>query len=153
VNLIIEKSKYVKWYTYLDDVFQKIPELRQYRWLISNLQVNYCLDSRLHADPVMINGEDFNEIVQKQKIQFIWAVLSGFKKRIDTFPIELPYADGNRDLWVGSPSPQALGAEIEIVCWDSTCTLFIGVDNNIATKLKGIYPDIRDLDVENKKRS
>ena len=100
MNLIIEKSKYVKWYTYLDDVFQKIPELRQYHWLISNLQVNYCLDSRLHADPVMINGEDFNEIVQKQKIQFIWAVLSGFKKRIDTFPIELPYADGNRDLWV-----------------------------------------------------
>jgi len=133
-------------------MFENVLEFRQYYWLISNLEYNYCTDPRLQTDPVIIDGNTLYEIVQKEKIQFIWAVLSGFRKEITSIPKELPFACGNRNLWVGSPKPQAQGAEVELVCWDSTCTLFIGVNKNVALKLETIYPDIRDLDKENKTR-
>jgi hypothetical protein len=115
--------------------------------------MNYCPDSRLSSDPVILDGETLCEIVQKDKIQFSWAVLSGFKNEISAIPNELPFADGNRNFWIGCPKPQAKGAELEIVCWDSTCTLFIGVNENISIKLHELYFDIKDLDQENKKRS
>lgn len=121
-------------------------------WLISDLEVNYCTDSRLHNDPVLIDGESLKEIVQKDKIQFIWAVLSGYLEKPKRIPKDLPYADGNPNFWKGTPKPQAAGAEIEIVCWDSTCTLFINVNENVAAKLKELYPDIRDLDKDNETR-
>lgn len=152
MNLILEKSECVEWYTYLDEVFSKVPELCEYNWLISDLELNYCPDSRLSSDPVIIDGKSLCEIVLKDKIQFIWAVLSGFKNNVPQIPDELPFADGNKHLWVQSPKPQIEGADLEIVCWDSTCTLFIGVSDNISTKLREMYFDIKDLDVEIKKR-
>ena len=142
----------MKWYTYLDGIFMNVPELCEYYWLISDLEVNCCPDPKLNSDPVVIDGNTLCEIVQENKIQFIWAVLSGFKNEILSIPDELPFADGNRDLWVGSPRPQAQGAEVEIVCWDSTCTLFIGIDESTSAKLQLMYPDIKDLDQENKQR-
>jgi hypothetical protein len=129
-----------------------VPELRDYYWLISNFECNYCADPRLNDDPIVIDGNSLNSIIQNNKIQFIWAVLSGFTNPIQAIPEELPYADGNPKLWVNSYSPQAFGAEIEIICWDSTCTLFINVNNRIAGKLKKLYPDIKDLDKENMKK-
>ena len=106
----------------------------------------------LQKDPVVIDGGLLNEIIQNHKVQFDWGVFSGFREKIDRLPVDLPYADGNRDFWGGSPKPQLPGAAVEIVCWDSTCTLFIGVDDGVAAKLKEIYPDIRDLDEENRRR-
>jgi len=152
MNLIIEKSKFVDYYTYLDPIFSSIPEFREMYWLISDLEVTYCPDTRLHDDPVLIDGKSLNEIVQRNKIQFIWAVLSGFIKKPKRIPEELPYADGNPDFWKGIPKPQAIGAEIEIVCWDSTYTLFINANEHVAAKLKELYPDIQDLDKNNETR-
>jgi hypothetical protein len=151
VNMIVEKSKHVEWYTNLDEVFRRIDEFRAYYWIISDLKLN-CPDSRLETDPVVIDGDALNQIIQGTKVQFIWGVLSGFRDRIECVPKDLPYADGNRELWVGSPKPQVPNAAVEIVCWDSTCTLFIGVGDSVAAKLKEIYPDIRDLDDENRRR-
>jgi len=93
-----------------------------------------------------------NEILQKTKMQFIWGVLSGFSEKLTKIPSEYPYADGNPNFWEGSPKPQARDAQIEIVCWDSTCTLFININTSIAAKLKVLYPDIKDLDHENELR-
>lgn len=151
-NLIIEDSKYVDFYTYLDSVFATIPELRKLYWLITDLECNHCPDPRLREDPVLIEGKTFNEIIQVNEIQFIWGVLSGFSDKPIKIPAKLPYADGNPRFWKGKPKPQATGAEIEIVCWDSTCTLFINANDSVATKLKELYPDIRNLDDENKSK-
>lgn len=152
MNLIVVKSQYVDYYTYLDPIFTAIPELQKINWLISDLDYNYCEDSRLHDDPILIDGASLNEIVQNNKIQFIWAVLSGFKKPLKKLPFELPYACGNKNFWHGTPKPQAPGAEIEIVCWDSSCTLFINVNKIVADKLKKLYPDIKNLNKENESR-
>lgn len=150
MNLILEKSKYVDYYTYIDKIFSKIPQLRKLHWLITDLEFNYCTEPSLQGDaPIFIDGKSLNKIVQASKIQFIWAVFSGYKDRLKNIPEELPYANGNPNFWKGKPKPQANGAEIEIVCWDSSYTLFINVSIDVAKKLKELYPDIHDLDKKN----
>ena len=57
VNLILEKSKFVDYYTYLDELFREVPEFREYHWLISDLEFNHCEDARLQTNPVVIDGE------------------------------------------------------------------------------------------------
>jgi len=152
VNLILENSKYTEYYTYLDQVFSSVPELLSLNWLITDLEYNFCTDSRLQTDPVIIDGKSLYEIIKKEKVQFIWAVFSGFKNKIENCSENLPFANGNPEFWKGSPTLQAEGAEIEIVCWDSTLTLFIGSNNNVTKKLKVLYPDIKNLDHENEAR-
>lgn len=152
MNLIVENSKYVDYYTFLDRVFAAIPELQEMDWLITDLALNYVDDPRLFEEPIIIDGMSLNEILQKTKMQFDWAVLSGYSEKLTVIPEDYPYADGNPNFWVGSPKPQARGAQIEIVCWDSSCTLFINISPSLAEKLKEIYPDIKDLDRENELR-
>jgi hypothetical protein len=153
MNLILENSKYVEYYTYLDRVFDAIPELQKFNWLITDLEVNFVDDPRFYQEPVLIDGSSLNQVLQKTSIQFIWAVFSGYLEKLIEIPDELPFADGNPDFWEGSLKPQAKGAQLEIVCWDSTCTLFINVSDGMATKLKELYPDIKNLDLDNKYRT
>ncbi|EMO24527.1 hypothetical protein LEP1GSC168_3058 [Leptospira santarosai str. HAI134] len=151
MNLILERSKFVTYYTYIDTIFEKIPGFRNYNYFISDLEYNHCEDPRLHKDDFFITGLELYEIVQKEKIQFLWGVLSAFKSVAKLTP-PFPYADGNPAFWQGSPQSQADGAEFEIVCWDSCRTLFIGVSEEIQQSLKILYPDIKNLDEENRKR-
>ncbi|MCB0336569.1 MAG: hypothetical protein KDD62_09690 [Bdellovibrionales bacterium] len=51
------------------------------------------------------------------------------------------------------PIPQCQAGELEIVAWDSSCTLCIGFPEELAQHLKVPYPDIKDLDQEIHKRS
>jgi hypothetical protein len=75
-------------------VFLCAPEFRQWYWRISDLECNYCPDPRLHNNvPVLIDGESLNDIIQSNKILFIWTVLSGFMNEIQALPEALPYAD------------------------------------------------------------
>lgn len=151
MNLILEKSSSLEYTTNLDTIFQRLPELRQYYWLISDIELNWYPDDRLKNEPVVIDGTALNAYVQENKIQFIWAVLSGFRSPLFTIPDDLPFADGNDGFWRGSPRPQAAGAELEIVCWDSTCTLFIGFPETLVLQLRQLFPDIRNLDEENER--
>ena len=50
MNLILSKSKHVKYYTYLDPMFNEIPELRHYVYFISNLEYNSCNDPKLPSN-------------------------------------------------------------------------------------------------------
>jgi hypothetical protein len=152
MNLILENSDSVEFYTYLDPIFEALPELKKYDYLISDLEINGCSDTRLHKETLTISGQALSEVTEKEKVQFIWGVFSAYEKA----PLmikELPYADGNRDFWRGIPTPQAKEALFEIVAWDSTCTLFIGISDELAARLKELYPDIKDLDIENKLRT
>lgn len=151
MNLLLEHSKFVKYHTYLGPIFSAAPELAEFTYLISNVEVGATSDHRLASDPLVISGRELRSLVEKEKVQFIWAVLSAFDHEPDV-PAELPYADGNRRFWEGSPRPQIAKAKFEIVCWDSSATLFIGVGDSTGAKLLKKYPDIRDLDGHNRKK-
>jgi len=151
MNLILYNSKYVNLYTYLDPIFDAVPEFANFYYLVTDLECCGSDDERLSGEPVVISGFTLHEIIQKDEVQFIWGVFSAFNRE-PSIPTELPSADGNSKFWEGSPTPQIKNAMFEIVCWDSTATLFIGIDHDIAAKLKVRYPDILDLDQENGRR-
>jgi hypothetical protein len=147
MNLLLERSKFVDYYTYLDPIFQAAPELADFTYLISDLEIGGGCE-RLAKGPLVLSGIELQAIVENEQVQFIWAVLSAFDRE-PAIPAELPYADGNQALWKGSPKPQISDAKFEIVCWDSASTLFIGVEASTAAKLQQKYPDIQDLDEYN----
>jgi len=153
MNLILQNSARVQYYTYLDTIFDAVAEFESYWYLISELEYNQCEDPRLLSELIIISGAELKTIVEKEHIQFIWGVLSAFTEKPTEVPDELPFADGNPEFWKGSPQPQAPGAKFEIVCFDSSLTLFIGVPEPMAEKLRRLYPDILDLDAENLKRA
>jgi hypothetical protein len=153
MNLILENSACMEYHTYFGKLFESVPELSSYSYLISGLDTNGSTDERLRSDVVVLSGEELAAIVREHDVQFIWAVLSAFREIPKALPLELPFADGNPNFWRGSPRPQLPGATFEIVCFDSGCTLFIGVDAGLAANLKSVYPDIRDLDERNRHRA
>ena len=92
MNLILENSKYVKYYTYLDSIFSTVIEFQEMNWIISDVECNQYPDPRISKDPILIDGKSLNEIIQNNKIQFIWAVLSGYREKVLKIPEKLPYA-------------------------------------------------------------
>ena len=153
MNLILEKSSYAKYYSYLDAIFHHLPELHEYHWLITDLKLNNYPDDKLKSESIVMTGKELSAYLKRYRIQFIWGVFSAFKAPIFAIPKELPFADGNKNFWHRSPRPQAPGAEFEIVCWDSTCTLFIGFPKNLAKRIWQLFPDIQNLDEENEQRA
>ena len=84
--------------------------------------------------------------------QFVWSVVSAFPKGADPFTTEIPYADGNPKFWEGAPEKQLKNSLFEIVCWDSSATLFIGLSNELSNKLLSNAPGIKDLNKLNEHR-
>ncbi len=145
MNLVSTGSNSIPFYTYIDPLFNIIPELEGYNYLISDLDINRGKDHLLHSsNPLIIGGKELRKIVASEKIQFIWAVISAFEGDV-TIPENLPYADGNSNLWTECPQLQIKGAIFEIVCWDSSATLFINFPNIWGAKLRELYPDIEKL--------
>ena len=145
MNLISYASKHVDFYTYLDRLFVAAPELEGYTYLITEVEINRGQHILLNSDPVVISGRELRHIVESEDIQFIWAVLSAFSGEV-TIPEDLPFADMNGELWTTTVKPQIEESDFEIVCWDSTATLFIGIDDSVASKLSAYDPDIQSLD-------
>lgn len=149
-NLILEETIHVEYFTYLRDVFKAVSELSDFHWVINDLETN-SVDSRLQVDHLIISGKELNTIVQRENPQFVWGVLSGFLEEVQSYPQLSVWADGNENIWSTNPKVQLPGAELEIVCWDGTCTLFIGCSEKIAKILEKTYPDIEDLIEHNRK--
>ncbi|EDP97816.1 hypothetical protein U8527_05675 [Kordia algicida OT-1] len=103
--------------------------------------------------PMWITGEDLNLIIKEFDYQFEWAVISVYPKGTTPKLSDKPYADGNPNFWSGSPKKQLKDSIFEIICWDSTATLFIQLPHELAQKLLKNAPGISDLDQQNKKVS
>ena len=125
---IIEQGE--EYYTYLRKIFNAINnEQMNYNWLITDYECypkSTEIRSLLSEDYCWLTGEQLTRIVEKEDFQWIWAVLSGFPKNIplsEVLKYPLPYADGHRGFWKNPLTIQNPLASIEIVPWDSSCTL------------------------------
>ena len=155
MNLILERSKQMRWYTDMRLVFSALPGVCEtHDWLISDIDCNFYPDERIAygTNPVLISGPELLEIVNEHEIQFIWAVFSALPQGTQPDLSNVPYADGNPAFWTGSPRPQLKEALFEIVCWDSSSTLLIGAPDDIAQRFQSNFTDALDLDVENTNR-
>lgn len=63
---------------------------------------------------------------------------------------DLPYADGYKGFWDENISIQHPLATIELVAWDSSCTLFISKNDELVDKFRKEFPLSVDLEKYNK---
>lgn len=152
-------AKDEKYYTYLPKLFDAIENAQlNYNWLITACDCNIpnpVEEECLKQGYCWISGKALTDLVQKQHIQWIWAVLSGFKKDIPLEKVlEYPYpdADGFPGFWHNPLSMQHPLATVEIVPFDSSLTLFLSKDQELVEKFRLGYPQSEDLSVRNTKR-
>ena len=145
-----------RFYTYLPKLFDAIENAQmEYNWLITDCDCNRpnkVYDECLEQDYCWISGEELTKIVQETPIQWIWAVLSGFKKDIpldEVLAYPYPDADGYPGFWHNPISMQHPLATIEIVPWDSSLTLFFSKEKALVDKFRAGYPLSEDLTVHN----
>lgn len=133
-----------------------------YNWLIANIEFMTGDfkndDSKISLDLfnniiVWVSGEELSKVIYAYDIQFLWGVFTAFEQlediNIDNLEVE-PYADGNRDFWSLDPSIQHPKGVVEIVCWDSTSTLFLSKDLELANAFKENFTDALLLEKYNK---
>jgi len=83
-------------------------------------------------------------------------VFSGFTREItlkDVLKYRLPFADGYEGFWLDKVDTQHPLANVEIVAWDSSITLFISKDDELVSNFRCSFPLSEDLSVRNTKEN
>ncbi len=97
---------------------------------------------------IFIDGKKLAKVLHSNNIQFVWGVLSGFKKdvNIDINNLDvIPFVDGNSSLWTKDVRIQHPLATVEIVCFDSSCTLLLSNDRELLQRFHNVFTDAKDL--------
>jgi hypothetical protein len=118
---------------------------QDYDWYVSDIETNFTPE-RLVVGDQWICGEELASLIQKQDIQFIWAVFSAVPKGSRPTVSKPPYVEGNPDYWNGKdPAPQLEGAIFEIACWDSSATILINLPEHAQRAFMANYSDTQPL--------
>jgi len=146
VNLILEREPTIKFYTDLDIIFSAMNmSPAEYDWFISDVETNRTC-AELPEKHGWISGEVLQGVIAGKSLQWIWGVLSAFPKGTKFKVVNVPYADGNPHFWNSSEvSKQIPEALFEIVCWDSSATIFIGIDQASVRNLQAKFLAVRYL--------
>lgn len=143
MNLIQYRSSNVKFFTSMLDVENWMEiSLDDFDWHMSPTEGGW----KNLNNSIWITGLELKNKLEKYDHQFIWSVFSAYPKGTKPFTSDIPYADDNPDFWKGSPSKQLSDSLFEIVCWDSSATLFIGLSEEQAKCVIKNAPGIQDLD-------
>lgn len=147
MNLILEKSKRVPYYTDLRTIIRALGvSAANYDWYVSDLNfMGFSQDTFSQADR-WVTGEELESFIEENEVQFCWGVFSAIGKGVRFEVCNPPYADGNAEFWTKqNVRPQLKTALFEIVCWDSGATLLIGLPPALANSFLSIYPEARNL--------
>ncbi|MCP2054847.1 UNVERIFIED_ORG: hypothetical protein J3D59_004707 [Pseudomonas fluorescens] len=146
MNLILEKTNQVRWFTNMLEVFDAANIAPQnYDWFVSDIETNW---TPAGFSPInqWFSGDALASFIREHEVQFIWAVFSAVPKGFRSSPSFAPYVEGNPRYWDGTePTPQLDGALFEIVCWDSSCTILINLPAQAAHSFMARYPDTLPL--------
>lgn len=155
---IIDKSE--RYFTYLLKLFNGISNAQKnYNWLITDCECypqNKELEQIFGEDEIWLSGEELTEIIQKTDFQFVWAVFSGFSKDISLEEIrkyKMPYANGNEALWSVTTDIQHPLADIEIIAWDSSLTIFLSKNEDLVESFMKSYPLSEGLSEKNRREN
>ena len=145
MNVVLEHSDQVPWYTDIAATFAAMGvDPRDYEWYVSDVETNVSVPMLNEGDTWM-TGDELASVLQKS-VQFIWAVFSAFPRGVRVEVDSAPSADGNPHFWrPPEVSPQLPGACFEVVCWDSSATILIGVSGEQAERFSRTYPDAKPL--------
>lgn len=142
MNLILEKSERIKFYTNLEEIFAALGErCSKYDWYISDIELNTG-----SLKEGWYSGSELEDFLEKNKVQFIWAVLSAVPLGQRPQITNVPYVDNNPYYWNGSEiKPQLHGALFEIACWDSSATILVGLNDQQLAHFIDNYPEAVEL--------
>ncbi len=153
-SAILEKGE--AYYTFLNKVFKAIDnEQLKYNWLITGYECypsNSTFRELFSQEYVWLTGQELSDIIGAEKFQFVWGVFSGFKPEIplnEVLQHDMPYADGYTGFWLDDVGIQHPLADIEIVAFDSSLTLFISKHDELADKFLHALPLSEDLSAQN----
>lgn len=155
-SAILEKGE--SYFTYMGPIFQGIKnEQIKYNWLITNCECypgNKKISDIFSKRYCWLSGEQLTEIIYEEDFQFIWGVFSGFSKDInlnEVLEYDLPNADEYEGFWQNSVKIQHPLADIEIVAWDSSLTLFASRIDELVNNFRQSFPLSEDLLERNSK--
>lgn len=141
-NLILESEPSIRYYTNMHGMMEILgwKICRQHRWLVNHIERN---DDDTFADPSVFAGAELERWLREHPYeQYIWGVFSAFAPDAEIDLSILPDAE-SPDFWQPNAQPQHPQALFEIVCWDSTCTLFIGLPDKLAQRVVAAFPQCR----------
>ncbi len=138
-------NKGLDYFTNMSVILNPIKEyLKDYNFLISDIECNYYPDERIKYDDeyIFITANQLLEIVNTHEIQFIWGVFSAIPKYISLEELlrhELPHSEGISTFEDVIQLQQPM-AEIEIVSFDSSSVEIICKNIDVIKRLECIYP-------------
>ncbi|WP_423933142.1 hypothetical protein [Comamonas sp. 23] len=154
MNLILERTERVRFYTDMRLVFEATGlHASDFDWYISDIDTNCGSDEFSDTDR-WLSGVELENFLATRTVQFIWGVFSafpiGYRRNVE----QAPYVDNNPLYWQGvEVSPQLDDALFEVVCWDSSATLLIGLPEEAEKRFKRMYPETRDLRIASQQRN
>lgn len=142
MNLIQENSDEVQYFTILRDV-EKWMELdfEDYDWHFAEVEANWGSEDA----PFWISGEELKSRFFGTNCQFFWAVISAFPKSTPPRLYQDVFAESPH-FWEGTPKKQIKESLFELVCWDSSATIWIGLSDELAERVLKNAPGVEDLD-------
>lgn len=153
MNLILERTERVKFYTDMRVVFEATGlRASAFDWYLSDVETNYY-GTDFSNDDRWISGVELEEFLSTHTVQFIWAVFSAFPVGYRRVIADAPYIDDNPLYWQGvEVSPQLSDALFEIACWDSSATILIRLPDDAEKRFIGVYPETCSLAVASQNR-
>ena len=145
MNIILENSAQVAWHT---DMAATLSALGvsplDYDWYVSDFETNVPVPCLSEGD-AWLTGQQLADVIA-EPVQFIWAVFSAVPAGERSEFSSAPSADSNPSFWQAPEvSVQMPGAHFEVVCWDSSATLLIGVSDVQAAQFSRTYSDAKPL--------
>lgn len=159
MNLIMIDSEQMPYHTDVRLIFDALEgRQKEFNWLITGHEcVSWTsIIEALDEEVVFLSGEKFTDIVNENGIQFIWGILSAFDKSVDIDVKNLavlPNFDGKWKYGGGDVQTQHPLAVAEIVCVDSSYTIFLSKDDDLSRRFMKHYSDAQDLHKWNKEIS
>ena len=150
------EHKSVKGHTCLASLFKAIDNQQlHYNWLITDYEgcaEDEQICDKLEQEYCWLTGEELTEIIEKEDFQWIWGILLGFRKEIALSKIlESPLPDIEKaTFWKNPVSIQHELADIEIIAFDSTYTVFKSKSKELYEGFRRYYTKSEDLEEHNK---
>lgn len=147
MNLILEDCQQVPYFTNMRWVLDALGlNASEFDWFVSDIE--HMGGDAFRTEDHWISGAELERVLRHNDIQFVWAVFSAIPKDGSRPPVHAPpYADGNASFWTyPSVRPQLSGAAFEIVCWDSSAIILVGLPDEAARRFCQRFPGAKALD-------
>ena len=151
MNWIIRNTNKLKYHTNLSVLLEPIKDdITDLKWLISDLDINTSEMEKLpinhEKDWFIISSQEMKRICETDT-QIVWGVFSGIDKKtvLKTDQIEIPFADGNKEIWKNG-NFQVENSRVEIIAWDSSYTIVKFTEKKMSDKFKEYFEEAIELE-------